>query len=571
MVKTFETDIVIIGGGAAGAHAALTAHDAGQNVLLVVKGFLGRSGCSIFAGNLQLVSTHGSPEDELKWVEVRAKFMGQYLVDQDYVKRGNKFTEMEFFPAMERRGLYIRRDDDGEIVKSKSKGTAQNTWAPWQGFSGTFVMELLRKEILHKKIPILQETMVTSLLTNEGQVVGLTGLDFATGDFIVIRAKSVILATGPSNYLTTRSTGTREQCANGFAMAYRAGAQLQDIEMQWWHCSDIAAPKCWSRLHIYPNPLANTTETMRLYNSDRQMFFEQKMFPMAVQPYCLQLRHLYQQIQNGKANWQGGYSAGYTHIDPRVMEDYSYQTQFFKELGFDLTKDLIPCGISLHSTLGGVRTNVETMDTTMPGLYAAGGVGSHGIGTITLVSYDGTLAAQQACERSRSIRAPQLDEGQLGAEERRVLSRLKKKPQGGVTPAQVKKRIREIMMEQMGYVKNLKKMRTALDELARVREELVPRMGLESLSRNWNYGWVDALDVEDMLDISEVTIHCAMERQESRGPFFREDYPYMDNKNWLKHTVVSRSDGQISIGHAPVELKYIRPETDREDFLSADY
>ena len=120
-------------------------------------------------------------------------------------------------------------------------------------------------------------------------------------------------------------------------------------------------------------------------------------------------------------------------------------------------------------------------------------------------------------------------------------------------------------------MKNLKKMRTALDELARVREELVPRMGLESLSRNWNYGWVDALDVEDMLDISEVTIHCAMERQESRGPFFREDYPYMDNKNWLKHTVVSRSDGQISIGHAPVELKYIRPETDREDFLSADY
>jgi succinate dehydrogenase / fumarate reductase flavoprotein subunit len=96
-------------------------------------------------------------------------------------------------------------------------------------------------------------------------------------------------------------------------------------------------------------------------------------------------------------------------------------------------------------------------------------------------------------------------------------------------------------------------------------------MGLESLSKNWNYGWVDALDVEDMLDICEVTIHCAMERQESRGPFFREDYPYMDNKNWLKHKIVSRSDGQISIGHAPVELKYIRPETDREDFLSADY
>src|SRR3989337_2786695 len=122
-------------------------------------------------------------------------------------------------------------------------------------------MEILRKEILTKRIPLLQETMVTSLLMNDGQVVGVTVLDIVRGEFIVVRAKSVIVATGPSNYLATRSTATREQCANGFAMAYRAGAQMQDLEIQWWHCSDIAHPKSWIRVHIYPNPMPAPKET----------------------------------------------------------------------------------------------------------------------------------------------------------------------------------------------------------------------------------------------------------------------------------------------------------------------
>ncbi|MBI4292618.1 MAG: FAD-binding protein [Betaproteobacteria bacterium] len=569
MPRTIDTDVVVIGGGAAGAHAALKAHAEGLKVLLIVKGFLGRSGCSIFAGNLQMVNTKVSPDQELNWLEVRAKHMGHYLLDQDYVKRANRFTESEFYPAMESKGLYIRRDAEGNFIASQTK--TRNVWAPHQGFSGTFIMEILRKEILSKRIPLLQETMVTSLLTNDGQVVGVTVLDILRGEFIVVRAKAVIVATGPSNYLATRSTGTREQCANGFAMAYRAGAQMQDLEMQWWHCSDIAWPKAWTRLHIYPNPMPATKETVRLYNSDGEMFFEQGMYPLAMQPYFLQLKHLYPNVKKGKARWNGGFFGGYTHIDPRIMEQYSYQTQFLKHIGIDISKDLIECGISWHMTLGGIRTNVETMQSTLPGLYAPGGVGSHGVGTITLVSYDGTLAATGACARARSMQLPQLPDEQIAKEEKRVQSRLKVRPSSGLIPAQVKKRIREIMWEKMGYVKSEAKMQEALGELAEVRENLVPRMGLESVSKTWNYDWVDALDVEDMLDICEVIIHSAKERQESRGPFFREDFPFIDNKNWLKHTVVTRLENGHRMEHVPVELKYIRPKNEREEFLSADY
>ena len=224
--RTLDTDVVVIGGGSAGAHAALRVQAEGLRVLQVVKGFLGRSGASIFAGNLQLQKTR-DPAAEEKFVGVRARYGSSYLNDQDYVRRACRFTEDVFFPEMERRGLYIRRDEQGELVTSADR-KAGNVWAPNQGFSGTMIMELLRKDVLARRVPLLQEVMVTSLLVIEGEVAGVTALDIVHGEFFVIRAKAVIVATGPGNYLATRSTATREQCGNGFAMAWRAGAQMQD-------------------------------------------------------------------------------------------------------------------------------------------------------------------------------------------------------------------------------------------------------------------------------------------------------------------------------------------------------
>ncbi|MBM3952797.1 MAG: FAD-binding protein [Rhodospirillales bacterium] len=568
MAKVIDTDVVVVGGGAAGAHAALQAHADGLNVLLIVKGFLGRSGCSIFAGNLQLV-TAKSPEEEMKWLEVRTKYSGFYLVDQDYVRRANRYTASVFYPEIERKGLYLRRTDTGTFVTNQGK--ASNVWAPCQGFSGVFVMEILRKEIRAKRIPMLQETMATGLLTKDGRAVGITALDIVRGEFIVVRSKAVIIATGPSNYLATRSTATREQCANGFAIAYRAGIEMQNLEVQWWHASDIARPKSMMRLHIYPNPMPATAETVRLYNSDREMFFEQGMYPLAMSPYALQLKHLYRQVKNGKASWHGGFYAGYTHMDTSVMDRYSSLAPSLKHLGFDISKDLIECGITWHMTQGGIRTNLETMESSLPGLYAPGGVGSHGVGTLSFVSYDGSVAASHAGVRSKSQSHPGVEEAQVAMEEQRVLSRLKTLPPSGVRPIEVKRRIRQVMWEKMGYVKNEAGMCAALAELAEIRERMVPVMGLASITRTWNYDWVDALDVEDMIDICEAIILSALARRESRGPFFREDHPYVDNKDWLKHTVIRRADHGAKIEHVPVHLAYIKPKAEREDFLSADY
>ena len=126
------------------------------------------------------------------------------------------------------------------------------------------------------------------------------------------------------------------------------------------------------------------------------------------------------------------------------------------------------------------------------------------------------------------------------------------------------------MSEKMGYVKSEARMASALDDLAEVRARMLPRMGLGSVSRNWNYDWVDALDAEDMLDVCELTIRASMQRKESRGYFFREDYPRIDNRNWLKHTVATRvGNGRPLRIH--VRGAEVRPENETDDFLTADY
>jgi succinate dehydrogenase / fumarate reductase, flavoprotein subunit len=151
-----------------------------------------------------------------------------------------------------------------------------------------------------------------------------------------------------------------------------------------------------------------------------------------------------------------------------------------------------------------------------------------------------------------------------------VHRRLARKPEGGLLPAQVKKHVREIMTDRMGYVKSEARMSAALHELAEVRTDLLPAMGLGSTSRTWNYDWVEALDAEDMLDVCELTIRMSMQRKESRGYFFREDYPHIDNRNWLKHTVARRADDGVAFEFTPA-APIFRPENEVDDFLTAEY
>lgn len=568
-----DTDIIIIGGGAAGATAALRAKEENMDVLLVVKGFLGRSGASIFAGNLGVnlpanaLSENTPKGDEKEWLAIRAKYYF-YLYDEEHTTAFLKYTQEKWLPWMESMGMYIRRMNDGKLLTSK---LIPETWAPKQGSSGRNLMDILRKEVISQGIKVMEETMVTSLLTNEKSVIGATLLNYRDLTMTAVRAKSTIIATGLANYMAIRSTGTREQCANGLAMAYRAGAELRDLEIQHWHTSDLAHPSTWMRLHCYPNPMPDTRETTRQYNSKGELIYELKtMNTEIVAPYHIQLKKLIKTVKDGKADFRGGYFTSYAHMGKEYLDkldDYSTQVAFFRRIVPNWETDKLENAVTWHMTYGGIKVNNKTMQSSRDGLFAAGGVAGHS--TIHVACFDGEIAANSAIERAKKMEWPAINEQQVDNEEVRIMNLLKTGE--GVTPATVKNKIRQIMWDYMGPIKSGEKMNQCLSELNQIRAGLLPKMVLSSDTKNWNYEVIDALDVFDMLDVDEITVKSSLARKESRGPFYREDYPYIDNVNMLAHTVIRREKGEDLISLEPIKFKVIKAPEGIVDYFEADY
>ncbi len=567
MVEVLTTDVLVIGGGAAGAKAALEAARGGARALMVVKGLLGKSGCSIFAGHLPYPDL-STPQGERDRFRDSVRYYNHYLTDQDYVKRMEAYTRAEFLEELERLGVYWRRTEEGRLVAGPDQ--AQAVVAQKQGSSGAIVMDKRRRQVLARGIPVREECAATSLLVDDGRVVGATVLDWRRGRLFAVLAPATIIATGQSDYLALRATGTREQSADGIAMALSAGAELANVEIVWWHVSDMAEPRAWMRMHLNPSALVGTAETSRLYNGRGEMFFERAIHsPGSSVPYVEQIRRLAGEVEAGAARWDGGYYSGYDHIPRQTIEATQKQAEAWGELGLDVARDRLECGITLHMRQGGIDVDARSMQTSVPGLYAAGALAGHYLGGLGPATYDGKVAGAAAAEAGRGRPGPPLPEHAVAAEERRVGGFLRSGGPGP-RPVEVKRRVREIMWE-LGYVKSETKLGKALAALESLRDQDVPRLRLESTSLNWNTGWLDALDACSMLDACEATVRSGLLRKESRGPFYREDYPFVDNENWLCKVIVSRRGGEWRSRTEPYALPYLAPEKAREPFFEADY
>lgn len=573
-MQTLSTDVVIIGGGGGGTYTALCLKKAGIQPLLIVKGIIGKSGASIFAGNMVLAGrvldgTEEEAEATRDWV---VRWYNHFLVDQDYVLKSEKWIENVYYPELDEIGLYLRRDNQGRIVKSY--GAARGIAAKQQGQSGALFMDRRRKQVWQNEIPSLEETAVTKILQDGNRrAIGVVAFHYPTGEIYVVRAKAVVVATGPADRIATRATGTREQSGDGLALTYRAGGELVNLEIQWWHASDFKWPLCWQRMHVYPNPLVGTKDTARMYNADGECFFDQSRdAPNSYAPYPTQLKRVAQQAEAGKARMDGGYYTGYDHIDPQALKLYAHHMKSFEKVGLGYHEARVETAPTWHYRQGGVNLDPHTMMTNVPGLYVAGAVGGHNNGSIGFVTYDAYVCAESIKNSDLPAVPPPPPARQVEQEVARIQGLLREMPQGGVTPTRLKARIRDIMYTKMGFVKTKEGMESALEELRRMREEDVPRMGLKDTTLVQNYGWLDALDTFSLLDVSELTIRSALNRKESRGPFYRTDYPYTDNQNWIvKNILADDGTGKVRFRLEPYSLPYYKPEFEREDYFKVDW
>src|ERR1700733_11927434 len=469
-MRILTTDVVIVGGGAAGCYAALELSKKQIKSIIVCKGLVGKSGASIFAGNLVLGGAllGNTPEQARNTAEYLVKYHNQFLIDQNWARRCGQWIEKVYYPELEEAGLYFRRDDQGNVVTSPGK--VRSIAANVQGNSGVPFMDLRRKQVMKAGIRKIEETAVTSLLRRpDGSVCGVFAIDCMTGEHIALLGRAVILATGYADRLHKRSTGTREMSGDGLAMAWRAGATLVNLEMQWWHTNDVAHPPSWQRMQIYPNPVLGSEASARMVNAEGQEFFNQQIDdPLAFGPYTVQLKALVKQVRAGKARYDGGYFAGFDNMDPKEVDAYTTYGKPFNQLGIDPNKRLLETAVSAHYRQGGVLVDNNTMRSSVSGLYVAGGLGGHSNGLIALATFDGKTVADGIMEGWEKLKPGELPEDEVAAEQNRVEALLAMR-QPGPSPADIKTRIRSVMWGKVGVEKSAASLAGALEDLAHIR------------------------------------------------------------------------------------------------------
>ena len=536
--------------------------------MIICKGLVGKSGASLFAGNLVISGRllGNSDAQARNTAEFLIKYHNQFLIDQKWARRCGEWIEKVYYPELEELGLYFRRDDAGNVVTSP--GAIRSVAANVQGNSGVPFMDLRRKQIIRAEIPRLEETVATALLRNaDGSVGGVFCLNYITGEYIVVQARAVVLATGYSDRLHQRSTGTREMSADGIAMAWRVGATLVNMEMQWWHTNDIADPPCWQRMQIYPNPMLGSEKSARMVNSLGEEFFNQQQDdPLAFGPYTVQLKALAKQVHAGKARYDGGYYAGFDHCDPAEVEAYTTYGKTFRQLGLQFPQQLVETAVTSHYRQGGIDVDTATMRSSVPGLYVAGGVGGHSNGLIGLATYDGKVVADGIAAEFGELKSSLLPDSEYEAETRR-LDRLRSSPGSRISPVQLKEKLRSVMWEKVGVEKDAAGLRSALVDIEQIRLELLPDMKIANQTKTANFEWLDAIDVVNMVDACELIIHSSLERKESRGPFFRGDFPATDNKNWLVANVLKKSGNGLRFEQRPYDLPFFVPGFETKDNL----
>lgn len=566
--KVLKTDVLIIGGGAAGLRAAIEAKDEGVDVTLVAKGSI-PGGASVMAAFIAgaMGEESGTPQEHFEDTILG----GAYLNNQRLVRILVEEAPIRI-KELEKWGMLFARDIPTHYIAVREGGHRypRLIHAAGKG-SGNRVPHVLFEQALARGVKFHLFVCVTSLIRNGDEVIGATAIDMKNGNFIFIHAKTTLLAAGGTSKIYNRGACARLNTGDGFAMALRAGAELANMEFMQYIPLGIINEGSADGYTLGGTPKAK--EGYLVNNQGERFMKRYDPVWMEKANRARMTVAIAKEIKEGRSGERGGVLVDLTRItEEEKARRLKYQPYFpfcLREIYGDKVGDFLePYEVKPTALFqnGGVRIN-ERCETTLPGLLAAGEVmcGIHGANRLggnaqaeCLVF--GKIAGERAKERSREVDFGKVDEELIVKERERVFVPLNRKE--GVHPRKLKEQIQNTMMECVGPLRNEEGLNRGLSCFKEIKEK-EGFIFTKSKSKIMNFEWMEALEIYNMVDLAAVMTEGALFRKESRESHYREDYPDHfpggDNKNWSVETVVKFMDGQTKIDKVPVEYDEIRP------------
>jgi succinate dehydrogenase / fumarate reductase, flavoprotein subunit len=591
--QTHDYDVLVIGAGGAGLRAAIEAAADGVTVGLVCKSLLGKAHTVMAEGGV--AASLANVDDRDNWQVHFADTMrgGQYLNNWRMAELHAREAPARV-RELEAWGALFDRTDDGRILQRNFGGHKYPRLAHVGDRTGLEMIRTLQDHGIHQGIDVHMEVTVLSLLRDGDRIGGAFAYDRNTGSFRLFRAKAVVLATGGVGRAFKITSNSWEYSGDGHALAYQAGAALQDMEFVQFHPTGMVWPPSVRGILV--------TEGVRgeggvLKNRDGRRF----MFDDIPENYRTQTadtpeegwrytqgdksarrppelltrdhvaRCIMREVREGRGSPHGGVFLDIAWIReklPKAPEHIrkklpSMYHQFKQLADIDITTTPMEVGPTTHYIMGGIRVDGDSQMSTVPGLFAAGecAAGLHGANRLGGNSLSdllvfGQRAGAHAARFARTNGAPRIADADVDGAARRALEPLDRGA-SAEGPYQVQHDLQEMMQAYVGIVRREDEMRRALDGLGTLWQR-ARRAGVAG-GREYNPGWHTALDLPNLLTVSEAITRSALERRESRGGHFRDDFPEKDPAFGSFNIVLRRgANGEMQVSREP--LSPLRPD-----------
>jgi len=591
--KTHEHDVLVIGAGGAGLRAAIEASAQGATVGLVCKSLLGKAHTVMAEGGIAAALANVDERDDWKTHFADTMRGGQYvnnwrMAELHAREAPDRVRELEAW------GAVFDRTPDQKILQRNFGGHKYPRLAHVGDRTGLEMIRTLQDHGIHLGIDVHMECTVVRLIKNGERVVGAFGYDRERGHFRVFKAKAIVLATGGIGRAYKITSNSWEYTGDGQALAYHAGADLIDMEYLQFHPTGMVWPPSVRGILVTEgvrgeggvlrnnlglrfmfDDIPDLYKSQTADNEEEGWRYTQGDKSARRPPELLTRDHvarcIVKEIREGRGSPHGGVfldiswikekiSGAPEHIKRKLPSMYHQ----FKELaGIDITREPMEVGPTTHYAMGGVRVDGDTQMSRVPGLFAAGecAAGLHGANRLGGNSLSDLLvfgkragehAARFAREHGSQATFGREQEEQVEEASRWALAPLERQDGGdGHVPYAIQQELQGKMQELVGIVRTENEMKKGLEAVAALKERS-KRVAAPG-NREYNPGWHTALDLENLLTVSEAVARAAIERKESRGAHFREDYPAKDAA-WGKTTLVLRKgkDGEMELLREPI-------------------